>query len=216
MKSLYANIASTAKKYGASKVVLFGSRARGDNRERSDIDLAVFNMPIDNQILFSEEISTLPTLLDFDLVFIKETTSKALLDNIEKDGVILMSKFEDKKAKLVSAIQRLEEAFKDYDTIQYSTIRDGAIKRFEFCTELAWKTCREYLIEQGYQDINSPKAVMKQAFSDGIINDETVWLEILNSRNETAHIYDENNSVEIFNNIRNKYLKELKSLINKL
>mgnify|MGYP000864876135 FL=1 len=34
-------IVQLAHKYGLSRVVLFGSRARGDNWERSDVDLAV-------------------------------------------------------------------------------------------------------------------------------------------------------------------------------
>ena len=35
-------IVELAKKYNLSKVILYGSRARGDNHERSDIDLAEF------------------------------------------------------------------------------------------------------------------------------------------------------------------------------
>lgn len=34
-------IKDLAQRYALHKVILFGSRARGDNRERSDIDLAV-------------------------------------------------------------------------------------------------------------------------------------------------------------------------------
>ena len=34
-------IIQLAKQYDIQKVILFGSRARGDNWERSDIDLAV-------------------------------------------------------------------------------------------------------------------------------------------------------------------------------
>ena len=61
-----------------------------------------------------------------------------------------MSKYEEKRDKFKDAVQRLEEAIADYDKLPNSTVRDGVIQRFEFCTELAWKTCREYLLEQGY------------------------------------------------------------------
>ena len=36
------DISVFAKKYSINKVILFGSRARGDNTERSDIDIAVY------------------------------------------------------------------------------------------------------------------------------------------------------------------------------
>lgn len=216
MDKLYNEIAKAAKLYNASKVVLFGSRARGDNRERSDIDLAVYNMSESNQILFAEALEQLHTLLDFDLVFVSDRTNKELLNNIEKDGVVLMRKFEEKYNKLTAAVERLEEAVKDYSVNPISSIRDGVIQRFEFCTELAWKATREYLIDQGYTEINSPKAVMKQAYSDRIISDEGVWLKLLNDRNLTSHLYDEETASEIFNSIKGEYICAFKALINSL
>lgn len=89
MEQLYKSISLIAQKCLAQKIVLFGSRARGDNSERSDIDLAVYGMPEKNQAQFWWEIDDLPTLLKFDLVYITENTDKVLLQNIEKDGVVL-------------------------------------------------------------------------------------------------------------------------------
>lgn len=86
---LFSRIAGLGAKYSADKVILFGSRARGDNTERSDIDIAVFGLPIDRQCHFSEEIDNLPTLLEFDVVYIGEATSKELLKEIERDGVVI-------------------------------------------------------------------------------------------------------------------------------
>lgn len=216
MKKVYNGIAKIGKKLCADKVVLFGSRARGDNRERSDIDIAVYGLPDENRALFRSEIEDLPTLLDFDIVFVTPDTDKALLKNIEKDGVILMSKREEKYEKFISAVSRLEEAISDYEQVKLDSVRDGAIQRFEFCTELAWKTVREYLIEQGYADINSPKAVMKTAFSDGLLDSEQGWLDILESRNITSHVYDEKTAEEIFESIKNTYINLFKDLIVKL
>ncbi len=216
MKELYNQIAELGKKYNANKIVLYGSRARGDNRERSDIDIAVFGISDNKQIYFTEELEHLPTLLKFDVVFVTEKTNKNLLINIQKDGIIIMNKYEDKKRKLVEAVQRLFEAIDDYKNYGYSSIRDGVIQRFEFCAELSWKVCREYLLEEGYEDINSPKAVMKTAYSDKLISDEQTWLEILNSRNLTSHIYDENTAISIFDNIQNKYAIVMQKLIDNL
>ncbi|MCI8332651.1 MAG: toxin-antitoxin system, antitoxin component [Clostridiales bacterium] len=216
MKEIYIQIADLGRRYKAAKIVLFGSRARGDHHDRSDIDIAVYGMPKENQVPFSDEINQLPTLLAFDIVFITSKTSPALLNNINKDGIILMSKLADKRAHFSDAVSRLKESIQDYENHPLTSIRDGVIQRFEFCTELAWKTTREYLLEQGYIDINSPKSVMRQAYSDHLIEDEALWLEILNDRNLTSHLYDEAAAQEIFESIKNSYVSLFALLLNKL
>ena len=42
MDEVYKQIVNIAKKYNTKKVVLFGSRARGTNHPKSDIDLAIY------------------------------------------------------------------------------------------------------------------------------------------------------------------------------
>ena len=216
MKRIYRSIADLGKQFKADKIVLFGSRARGDNRERSDIDIAVFGVSKEKQPAFIQAVGSLPTLLDFDIVFITDNTNEALMKNISQDGVIIMDKFTEKLSKFSDAIKRLEEALKEYDKYQITSSRDGVIQRFEFCTELAWKSTREYLLAQGYVDINSPKSVMKQAYADNLIDDDQAWLALLYARNLTSHIYDENTANDIFDDIKNKYLTLLKQLLRKL
>lgn len=89
MQDLYTQLAALARQYGAQRLVLFGSRARGDNRYNSDIDLAVYGMPQENQSSFWMDCEDLPTLLKFDIVHIHEGMNPAFLQNIEKDGVTL-------------------------------------------------------------------------------------------------------------------------------
>lgn len=89
MDDLYKSLAALAKAHGARKLVLFGSRARGDNRYNSDIDLAVYGMPEEEQSAFWLEAEELPTLLKLDIVHILPGMNPAFIQNIEKDGVTL-------------------------------------------------------------------------------------------------------------------------------
>ena len=206
MEQLYSQLAGLARRYGAKRLVLFGSRARGDNRNNSDIDLAVYGMPEDSRAAFWMECEELPTLLKFDIVHIAVDMNPAFLANIEKDGVELMDKLHEKYDRFTAAVARLREALDDYKKFPLDSVRDGTIQRFEFCTELAWKTMREYLLDQGYTNINSPKEVVKQAFSFGMIEDSRAWVELLNDRNLTSHVYDEATAKAIFERIEGCYL----------
>lgn len=89
MEQLYSQLAALAAQYGARRLVLFGSRARGDARARSDIDLAVYGMPEKNRGAFWMAAEELPTLLKFDIVHILPGMDPKFLYNIEKDGVTL-------------------------------------------------------------------------------------------------------------------------------
>lgn len=207
MDELYKQLAALAKRHGAKKLVLYGSRARGDNRYNSDIDLAVYGMPQKEQSAFCWEADELPTLLKLDIVFITSNMDPAFVHNIEKDGVDLMNKFREKYTQFVSALARLREAINDYDNTGLDSIRDGAIQRFEFCTELAWKTMREYLLDQGYTELNSPKSTIRKAYAAEMFTDETGWLQLLDDRNLTSHVYDEETARKIFDHIKETHLK---------
>ena len=206
MEELYGRLAELARRYGARRLVLYGSRARGDHRYNSDVDLAVYGMPEENEGAFGMDCDELPTLLKLDIVQIREGMNPAFLANIEKDGVTLMDRMHEKYEQFEAAVSRLREALEDYRSTPLSSVRDGVIQRFEFCAELAWKTMREYLLDQGYTEINSPKAVIRQAFAYGMIEDAEGWVRLMNDRNLTSHVYDERTAEEIFRRIETVYL----------
>ena len=82
------------------------------------------------------------------------------------------------------AVERLREALSDLAQNPDSTvIRDGVIQRFEFTFELAWKSLREYLEDQGadMSGIVLSKQVFKAAYAAQIISDQQVWLDMLAS-----------------------------------
>ena len=84
------HIRSIAKQYDLNRVILFGSRARGDFKERSDIDLAASGGNISAFSLAVDEETD--TLLKYDVVDLDRPVDPALLDNIRKDGIMLYEK----------------------------------------------------------------------------------------------------------------------------
>lgn len=86
-KDVVDAILQLAKKHKMKKIIVFGSRARGDYKERSDIDLAVFG---GETIKFSIETEeSVPTLLKFDIIDMDKPVQKELVDAINKEGVVL-------------------------------------------------------------------------------------------------------------------------------
>lgn len=85
---LQREILAYAEKNGIDKVILFGSRARGTNHDRSDVDLAVLGGDVMSFKYDLDEHAR--TLLMFDVVDLaKRGLSKDLLSEIERDGVRL-------------------------------------------------------------------------------------------------------------------------------
>ena len=79
-----------AEEHGLRKVLLFGSRARGDFRRESDIDLAVSGGNAERFLLDAEE--TTSTLLKYDVVNLDHPLRPELLKSIEREGKVLFEK----------------------------------------------------------------------------------------------------------------------------
>ena len=94
------------------------------------------------------------------------------------------------------------------------TQKAGLIQFFEMSFELAWNAIKDYLESQGFTDIRSPRGALKKGFETNLIRDGHGWLELLEDRNLTAHIYDEKVINEIDLLIRQKYYPLLKELYN--
>ncbi|RHR31869.1 nucleotidyltransferase domain-containing protein [Clostridium sp. AF19-22AC] len=88
-RQVLEEIIDLAKFYDLSRVILFGSRARGCYLEKSDIDLAVEGKNIVDFALDVDEKTD--TLLQYDIVDLS-TAREELLENIRKDGIILYEK----------------------------------------------------------------------------------------------------------------------------
>lgn len=77
-------VTEICRKHAVKKVILYGSRAKGTARERSDIDIAVGGTKDFDRLV--EDIENIPTLYTVDLVDLDTCTNTFLLEDINEYG----------------------------------------------------------------------------------------------------------------------------------
>jgi nucleotidyltransferase substrate binding protein (TIGR01987 family) len=92
----------------------------------------------------------------------------------------MLSSFGKAYSQLTKALAQPKDEF----------VRDAAIQRFEFTFELFWKTLQAYCQMQGL-DANSPRASLREAFRLGLMDDDSRYMAMLQSRNLASHTYEE-------------------------
>lgn len=75
--------------------------------------------------------------------------------------------------------------------------KQGLIQAFEFTHELAWNVMKDYLAWQGTVDITGSRDATREFFSRGLLQDGEGWMEMIRSRNQTSHTYNEKVANEI-------------------
>lgn len=89
-ENIVIEIQELAEKCNLDKVILFGSRARRDNREKSDIDLAISG---GNSAEFATAVDDeINTLLFFDVVDMGLPISDELTESINREGICIYEK----------------------------------------------------------------------------------------------------------------------------
>lgn len=69
--------------------------------------------------------------------------------------------------------------------------KQGVIQAFEFTHELAWNMLKDFLLDQGNQNIKGSKDATREAFKVELIGDGEQWMAMIQSRNISSHTYDE-------------------------
>lgn len=89
-EGLLEDIQAAAVYSRVDRVILFGSRARGTHHQRSDVDIAACGGDVNRlRRCLNEDLNT---LLRFDVVDIGQPVSRALMEDIENDGIVLFEK----------------------------------------------------------------------------------------------------------------------------
>ena len=118
------------------------------------------------------------------------------------------------------AAGRFRSGLEQFETALSGAIRSdleraGCIQYFEFTFELAWKSIRMTASELGQPDCLSPKACLKQAFTNGWIGNEEPWLKMLDARNRMLHTYRAKDALKVFESLRG-FLPEFNRLLDAL
>lgn len=202
------------------RVRLFGSRARGDCRVTSDVDLAIENdQDIRSTLLEEFEQSNLP--YTFDIVFYDHQMNEKLRDAIDREGKLLfcveagrsvmtVERIRLKEEDYHRALLRLQTALKKEADLDDMYL-DATIQRFEFCFELAWKLMKAVLEYEGIE-ANSPRSSIREGWKQGLISDAEEWLDMMEKRNLSPHTYDENVARDIYHEVRERYANLLEAL----
>lgn len=69
--------------------------------------------------------------------------------------------------------------------------KQGVIQAFEFTHELAWNVLKDYLQDQGNQNVKGSKDATREAFKVALITDGEQWMAMIRSRNISSHTYDD-------------------------
>jgi nucleotidyltransferase substrate binding protein (TIGR01987 family) len=115
------------------------------------------------------------------------------------------------------ALEQLREAITLAHKRSLSKLeKQGLIQCFEYTHELAWKTLKDLLETHGVSDLFGSKDATREAFRLGIISEGDTWMDMIKSRNQTSHLYDEKLVEEISNLILKTYFSEFDFLKKKL
>ncbi|WP_069470870.1 HI0074 family nucleotidyltransferase substrate-binding subunit [Candidatus Marithrix sp. Canyon 246] len=207
-----------------NRIYLYGSRANGEADINSDIDIAYDDDKFKENYLIQSEVEELETLLKIDIKNIAFTEDR-FTNRVKSTGKVLYSatkklraedglyNFQNALNKFVNIVDRQAE----FEAEGYADVYlDIVVKRFEFTYEMAWKALKRYLTFVGIE-ARSPRMVFKEAYIQNFIEDEEIWLDMIEQRNLSSHIYDEFEIREILDKVSDykfAFLKLKDNLLN--
>lgn len=92
----------------------------------------------------------------------------------------------------------------------------GQIHTFAFTHELAWNVMKDYFAYQGNPEIRGSRDAAREAFQKGLIEDGEGWMEMINSRNQTPHTYQQKVADEIARHITERYYPLFQRFLEKM
>lgn len=101
------------------------------------------------------------------------------------------------------ALARLSEAVSREELNRLE--EQGLIQGFEYTFELAWNTIKDFYQFQGEEAIQGSRDAFRMAINRGLVNDGHTWMDMIKSRQDTVHSYNEETAREVARDVREKY-----------
>jgi nucleotidyltransferase substrate binding protein (TIGR01987 family) len=70
-------------------------------------------------------------------------------------------------------------------------IQMALVQAFEFTYELAWNVMKDYLENDGFDEVKNAKQTIRTAFQAELITDAEGWMETIQKRNMASHAYNQ-------------------------
>ena len=94
--------------------------------------------------------------------------------------------------------------------------QQGLIQAFEYTHELAWNTLKDFLEARGTTGLFGSRDATRAAFALGLIEQGEIWMQMIQSRNQSTHTYNEDTAEQIATAISGAYVAEFARLQTRL
>lgn len=195
------------------RIWLYGSHALGTAKPESDIDIAFWDDKNPNLFAIKEAVENINSLIKIDIVELSHCELR-FQQRVKGQGIVLFSA--DKKLRAEDGLYNFSKALDKLSQVidkQNQFTEDGyqdiyldlLIKRFEFTFEMSWKAIKRYLEFMGLESCYNPRSCFKEAYQQKLLTNEQIWLDMIEMRNLTSHVYDESQVSSLLNKQRDFY-----------
>lgn len=116
----------------------------------------------------------------------------------------------------IKAFQTLVEAVELAEQRPLSKLeQQGLIQSFEFTHELAWNVLKDYLTEQGIQNLIGSRDATRAAFKNDLIEEGEDWMDMIDALNQTSHTYNPELAEEVADDILERFYPAFEQLAKK-
>jgi nucleotidyltransferase substrate binding protein (TIGR01987 family) len=194
---------------------LYGSRSKNKENKVSDIDLAVV-CPRATDIEWmniKEIIENADTLFEIDLVRFDQLEDSEFKKNVLRDKIILFEKIQttydwyESFFSLGEALKELKNVLDKKNSYDPVIIQNASIQCFEFCIELFWKTVKKICLSESiaFDSTSTIRQILREAFKIGLIENDNLWIMMVQDRNKASHLYDREAMINLFYRIDQYY-----------
>jgi len=93
--------------------------------------------------------------------------------------------FENAYSAFVRMVDRHEKTPDD------EAVQMALLQSFEFTFEMSWNVMKDYLENEGYNEVGNSKQAVRVAFQAGLIVRAEEWMDAIRMRNLSSHTYNQ-------------------------